>query len=103
MCFDINMVGCGLDGLYSTPRGKIVFCLGHYSAQTSYGSHTVFYLMSTSSYFLEVKSVEALDYSISSSTDIKNKWNCKYNPPYVSWRGTPLRNKQLTLFFTVRK
>jgi len=75
MCFDIHVFGCGLDGLHSSPRRKIVFCLGHYSAHTSSGSHKVFYLMSIRSYFLEVKAVEALNCSISSSTDIKNAWN----------------------------
>ena len=103
MWFDIQVVGCGLDGLHSTPRRKIVFCLGHYSAQISSGSHTVFYLMSISSYFLEVKSAEVSDYSISYITDIKNAWNCKSDPTYVSWRGAPLRNEKATLFFTVYK
>jgi hypothetical protein len=36
-CFDINVVGCGLDGLHSTPRRNIVFCLGHYSARPVLG------------------------------------------------------------------
>jgi len=33
------------------------------------------YLMSIRTYFLEVKAMKALDYSILSSTDIKNAWN----------------------------
>jgi len=75
MCFDIHVFGCGLGGLNSNPRRKIVFCLGHYSAQTSSGSHKVFYLMGIRSCFLEIKAVEGLDNSISYSTDIKNAWN----------------------------
>ena len=77
----MKVVGCGLDDLHSTPRRKIVFSLSHYSAQTSSRSQTVFFLMCITSYFLEIKAAEALDYFLLSITDIKNAWSCTSNPP----------------------